>query len=54
MCQRIPDLHDEVGLFAAQIAALIDEIVPELSQAVGVGREAVARLLCTVGENPER
>jgi transposase len=54
LCQRILDLHDEIGLFDQQITALVDEIVPELTQAVGVGREIAAQLLCTIGDNPER
>ncbi|MEU7949734.1 IS110 family transposase [Micromonospora chalcea] len=54
VCQRILHLHDEIGLFDAQIAALVDEIVPELTQAVGIGREVAAQLLCTIGDNPER
>lgn len=54
LCHRILDLHDEIGQFDAQIAALVEETVPELTQAVGVGREVAAQLLCTVGDNPER
>lgn len=54
ICQRILHLHDEIGLFDDQIAALVDEIVPELTQAVGIGREVAAQILCTVGDNPER
>ncbi len=52
--QRILDLHDEIGLFDAQIAALVEEIALELTAAVGVGREVAAQLLCTIGDNPER
>ena len=54
LCQRLLDLHDEIGLFDEQIAALVEETVPELTRAQGVGREVAAQLLCTIGDNPER
>jgi transposase len=54
LCQRILDLHDEIALFDAQITALVDQIAPELTSAVGIGREVAAQLLCTIGDNPER
>ena len=54
VCQRILHLHDEIGLFDAQIGALIDEIAPEVTQVVGVGREIAAQLLRTIGDNPQR
>lgn len=54
LCQRILDLHDEIGLFDEQISALVAETAPELTQTVGVGREIAAQLLCTIGDNPQR
>lgn len=54
LAQRILDLHDEIGLLDGQITALVDELVPELTQAVGVGREIAAQLLTTIGDNPQR
>jgi transposase len=54
VCQRILHLHDEIGLFDTQIAALVDEVAPELTQVPGIGREIAAQLLCTIGDNPQR
>lgn len=54
LCQRILNLHDEIGMFDEQITALVTEVVPELTEPVGIGREVAAQILCTVGDNPHR
>jgi transposase len=54
LCQRILDLHDEIGMFDEQITALVNDIAPELTATVGVGREVAAQLLSTIGDNPQR
>lgn len=54
LARRYLELHDEVADLDVMIAALVNEIAPELVARQVIGYETAAQLLLTAGDNPER
>jgi transposase len=54
LARRFLELHDEIADLDAMIAALVDELAPELVAQNSIGYESAAQLLLTAGDNPER
>ncbi|PHM61565.1 IS110 family transposase [Xenorhabdus ishibashii] len=54
LARRYLELHDEIGELDIMIAAIVDELSPELIKRKAVGYECAAQLLITAGDNPER
>ncbi|MBS8267939.1 IS110 family transposase [Halomonas litopenaei] len=54
LARRYLELSDEIADLDVMIAAIIDELAPELISRTGVGYESAAQLLITAGDNPER
>lgn len=52
--RRYLELNDEIADLDAMIAALVDELAPELIARNSIGYESAAQLLLTAGDNPER
>lgn len=52
--RRYLELHDEIADLDVMIAAIVDELAPELIARRAVGYESAAQLLITAGDNPER
>ena len=47
-------LHDEIADLDAMIAAIVDELAPNLVARNSIGHTGAAQLLLTAGDNPER
>ena len=52
--RRYLELHDEVADLDVMIAALVDELAPELVSRNAIGYESAAQLLLTAGDNSNR
>lgn len=52
--RRYLELHDEIADLDTLIAALVNELAPELVARNAIGYESAAQLLMTAGDNPER
>ena len=52
--RRYLELNDEIADLDAMIAALVEELAPELVKRPSIGYESAAQLLLTAGDNPER
>ena len=52
--RRYLELHDEIADLDSMIAALIDELAPDLVARNSIGHESAAQLLLTAGDNAER
>lgn len=51
---RYFELHDEIADLDVMIAAIVDELAPELIKRNAVGYESASQLLITAGDNPQR
>ncbi len=52
--RRYLELQDEIGELDVMIAAIVDDLAPELLKCKAVGYEYASQLLITAGDNPER
>jgi transposase len=52
--RRYLELHDEIADLDTMIAALVDELAPDLVARNSIGHESAAQLLLTAGDNAER
>jgi transposase len=52
--RRYLELHDEIADLDTLIAALVEELAPDLVARNSIGYESAAQLLLTAGDNPER
>jgi transposase len=52
--RRCLELHDEIADLDTMIAALVDELAPDLVARNSIGYESAAQLLLTAGDNPGR
>ena len=54
LARRYLELHDEIADLDAMIAAIVDELSPNLVARNSIGHIGAAQLLLTAGDNPER
>ena len=54
LARRYLELHDEIGDLDAMIAAIVDELAPNLIARNSIGHSGAAQLLLTAGGNPDR
>ena len=54
LARRYLELHDEIADLDAMIAAIVDELAPDLVARNSIGHAGAAQLLLTAGDNPER
>jgi transposase len=54
LARRYLELHDEIADLDAMIAAIVDELAPNLVARNSIGHAGAAQLLLTAGDNPER
>lgn len=54
LARRYRELHDEIADLDAMIAAIVDELAPNLVARNSSGHTGAAQLLLTAGDNPER
>jgi transposase len=54
LARRYLELHDEIADFDVMIAAIVQELAPELIARKSIGHNSAAQLLLTAGDNPER
>jgi transposase len=54
LARRYLELHDEIVDLDAMIAAIADELAPNLVARNSIGHSGAAQLLLTAGDNPER
>jgi transposase len=54
LARRYLELHDEIADLDAMIAAIVDELAPNLIARNSIGHIGAAQLLLTAGDNPER
>ena len=54
LARRYLELHDEIADLDAIIAAIVDELAPNLVACNSIGHIGAAQLLLTAGDNPER
>lgn len=54
LARRYLELHDEIADLDVMIAAIIDQLAPELVARNSIGYESAAQLLLTAGDNPDR
>jgi transposase len=54
LARRYLELHDEIGDLDAMIAAIVDELAPNLVARNSIGHIVAAQLLLTAGDNPDR
>ncbi|WP_187650055.1 IS110 family transposase [Xenorhabdus indica] len=54
LARRYLELQDEIGELDVMIAAIVDDLAPELLKCKAVGYECASQLLITAGDNPER
>ena len=52
--RRYLELHDEIADLDVMIAALVDDLAPELVARNAIGYESAAQLLLTAGDNSDR
>jgi transposase len=54
LARRYLELHDEIADLDAMIAAIVEELAPELIARPSIGLASAAQLLLTAGDNPDR
>ncbi len=54
LARRYLELHDEIGDLDVMIAAIVDELAPNLIARNSIGHSGAAQLLLTAGGNPDR
>src|SRR5271165_3500794 len=54
LARRYLELHDEIADLDAMVAAIVDELAPNLVARNSIGHIGAAQLLLTAGDNPER
>ena len=54
LARRYLELHDEIADLDVMIAAIVDELAPNLVARNSIGHIGAAQLLLTAGDNPER
>jgi transposase len=54
LARRYLELHDEIADLEAMIAAIVDELAPNLIARNSIGYNGAAQLLLTAGGNPKR
>ena len=54
LARRYLELNDEIADLDVMIAAIVDELAPNLVARNSIGHTGAARLLLTAGDNPER
>lgn len=54
LARRYLELHDEIADLDDMIAAIVDELAPELVARNSIGHGSAAQLLLTAGDNPKR
>lgn len=54
LARRYLELHDEIADLDVMIAAIVDELAPELIKRNTIGYESASQLLITAGDNPQR
>jgi transposase len=54
LARRYLELHDEIADLDVMIAAIVDELAPNLVARNSIGYVGAAQLLLTAGDNPER
>lgn len=54
LARRYLELRDEIADLDVLIAAIVDELAPELIKRNAVGYESASQLLNTAGDNPQR
>lgn len=54
LARRYLELHDEIADLDVMIAAIVDELAPDLVARNAVGYETASQLLITAGDNPQR
>ena len=54
LARRYLELHDEIADLDTMIAAIVDELAPNLVARNSIGHIGAAQLLLTAGDNPER
>lgn len=54
LARRYLELHDEIADLDVMIAAIVDDLAPELVARNSIGHTSAAQLLLTVGDNPSR
>ena len=54
LARRYLELHDEIADLDVMIAAIVDELAPNLVARNSIGHTGAAQLLLTAGDNPER
>ena len=54
LARRYLELHDEIADLDVMIAAIVDELAPNLVARNSIGHVGAAQLLLTAGDNPER
>lgn len=54
LARRYLELHDEIADLDVMIAAIVDELAPELIKRNAIGYESASQLLITAGNNPQR
>ena len=54
LARRWFDLHDEITGHQKLLAALVDELAPQLTARVGIGPDNAAELLLVAGDNADR
>ena len=52
LARRYLELHDEIADLDVMIAAIVDELAPELIKRNAIGYESASQLLITAGDNP--
>ena len=54
LARRYLELHDEIADLDTMIAAIVDELAPNLVARNSIGHAGAAQLLLTAGDNPEK
>lgn len=54
LARRYLELHDEIADLNVMIAAIVDEMAPELIKRNAIGYKSASQLLITAGDNPQR
>jgi transposase len=54
LARRYLERHDEIADLDAMIAAIVDELAPNLVARNSIGHIGAAQLLLMAGDNPER
>ncbi|SDB74304.1 Transposase IS116/IS110/IS902 family protein [Agrobacterium fabrum] len=52
--RRYLELHDEIADLDMMIAAIVEDLAPDLIERNSIGHNSAAQLLLTAGDNPER